>query len=292
MSASECLRTGVWDEERPLSSVAFQSLPLISLPLPLQPPNGGEAYVNLGIEGKRALVAAGTAGLGLAAADALLAAGAKVALCGRDPDRLEDVVRSRGEQVAPILADVSTVAGATAFVNMGVELLGGVDILVTNAGGPPPGTFASTDVEAYRPALELNLMSVVAMCKAAVPSMVTRGWGRVVAITSVSVRQPIDYLILSNTARAGVTGFLKTLALEVAPHGVTVNSVQPGYHATDRLNSLPDDRLTDILHDVPAGRLGDPRAFGDVVAFLCSESAGFIIGTALPVDGGSYRGLL
>jgi 3-oxoacyl-[acyl-carrier protein] reductase len=248
--------------------------------------------VDLGIAGKRALVAAGTAGLGLATVDALLEAGVRVAVCGRDPDRLAEVVDTRRGELIPLVADVGTVAGATAFVTQGIEALGGVDILVTNAGGPPPGTFTSTDVEAYRPALELNLMSVVAMCKAAVPTMVAQGWGRVVAITSVTVRQPIEFLILSNTARAGATGFLKTLALEVAQHGVTVNSIQPGYHATDRLSTLPQDKLDGILADIPAGRLGDPRSFGDVMAFLCSESAGFITGAAIPVDGGSYRGLL
>ncbi len=248
--------------------------------------------MDLGIAGKRALVAAGTAGLGLATVDALLEAGAQVTLCGRDPDRLADVARTRGGRLVPLVADVGTVEGASSFVARGIEALGGVDILVTNAGGPPPGTFASTAIEAYAPALELNLMSVVAMCKAAVPAMIAQRWGRVVAITSVSVRQPIEYLILSNTARAGATGFLKTLALEVAQHGVTVNSVQPGYHATDRLSMLPQDRLDGLLEDVPAGRLGDSRSFGDVAAFLCSESAGFITGAAIPVDGGSYRGLL
>lgn len=248
--------------------------------------------MDLGIAGKRALVAAGTAGLGLATVDALLDAGARVVVCGRDPDRLADVVRTRTGELVPLVADVSTVAGATEFVARGIDALGGIDILVTNAGGPPPGTFTTTDVEAYPPALELNLLSVVAMCKAAVPAMVAQGWGRVVAITSVTVRQPIEFLILSNTARAGATGFLKSLALEVAEHGVTVNSIQPGYHATDRLSTLPQDRLDGILGDIPAGRLGDSRAFGDVAAFLCSESAGFITGAAIPVDGGSYRGLL
>ena len=123
------------------------------------------------------------------------------------------------------------------------------------------------------------------------PAMCERGWGRVVAITSVSVRQPIPQLILSNTARAGVTGFLKTLALEVAPKGVTVNSVQPGLHATDRLRALYGGNVTRAAEGVPAGTVGDPDDFGKVVAFLCSEQARFIVGAALPVDGGTYRGL-
>ena len=171
------------------------------------------------------------------------------------------------------------------------EALGGIDILVANAGGPPGGGFADTDLSAYLPALELSLLSTVAMCQAAVPDMREQGWGRVVAITSVSVRQPIPGLILSNTARAGLTGFLKTLALEVAGDGVTVNSVQPGSHATDRLRSLHGGDLTAAARGVPTGELGRPDDFGAVVAFLCSDQARFITGAALPVDGGAYAGL-
>ena len=161
-----------------------------------------------------------------------------------------------------------------------------------NAGGPPPGTFASTEVDAYVTAIDLNLLSVVAMCKAAVPAMQRRGWGRVCAITSVSVRQPIPNLILSNTARAGTTGFLKTLAREVARDGVTVNSAQPGLHVTDRIQGLYADGPPDaVALGIPAGFVGDPGDFGRVVAFLCSESARYITGSHLPVDGGSYAGL-
>src|SRR5205807_3240939 len=165
--------------------------------------------------------------------------------------------------------DVSTPTGAMAFVTEAVGALGRVDILVPNAGGPPPGPFASTAVDAYPDALGLNLMSVVAMCKAAVPPMQERGWGRVVAITSISVRQPIGTLILSNTARAGATGFLKTLAREVAADGVTVNSVQPGLHATDRLTALHGGDKAQAAAGIPAGELGRPEDFGAIVAFLC-----------------------
>ena len=156
------------------------------------------------------------------------------------------------------MADVSTIAGATGFVEAATEALGQVDILVPNAGGPPPGTFASTPLDAYLPALELNLLSTVAMCEAAVPAMCERGWGRVVAITSVSVRQPIPALILSNTARSGVTAFLKTLALEVAGRGVTVNSVQPGLHATERLRSLYGGDTAAAADGVPAASSATP----------------------------------
>ena len=168
--------------------------------------------------------------------------------------------------------------------------MGGIDILIANAGGPPPGNFASTPLEAYLPALQLNLLSTVAMCKAAVPAMCDRGWGRVVAITSMSVREPIPHLILSNTARAGLTGFLKTLAGEVAAHGVTVNSIQPGLHLTDRLAALYDDP-SGLAAGVPTGTLGDADDFGRIAAFLCSDSARFLTGASVPVDGGALRGL-
>jgi 3-oxoacyl-[acyl-carrier protein] reductase len=249
--------------------------------------------MDLGIAGRRAAVAGGTSGLGFASAQALAAAGASVVVCGRDEERLADAVeRLAGSgDVRGLRADVGTAAGATAFVEEAVGLLGGLDIVVPNAGGPPPGTFASTALDAYLPALELNLLSTVAMCKAAVPAMCEAGWGRVVAITSISVRQPIGTLILSNTARAGVTGFLKTLATEVAGAGVTVNSVQPGLHATERLRGLYGDDPGDLAAGVPARVLGRPEDFGAVVAFLCSEHARFITGAAVPVDGGAYAGL-
>ena len=182
--------------------------------------------------------------------------------------------------------------GATAFVDAARDALGGIDILVPNAGGPPTGNFATTPVDAYPAALELNLMSIVAMCKAAVPDMQERRWGRVVAITSFSVRQPVPNLILSNTARAGATGFLKTLAREVAKDGVTVNSVQPGVHATDRIAQIYGGDW------MPWRRASRPASwaiaadFGQVVAFLCSEHARFVTGVHLPVDGGSIAGLL
>lgn len=237
-------------------------------------------------------MAASSAGLGYASAAALAAEGVRVAMCGRDRARIEEAAARVGPNAVPVVADVSTAAGATAFVHAAAEALGtSPDILVTNAGGPPAGTFASTALEAYPAALELNLLSVVAMCKAAVPAMQERRWGRVVAITSLAVRQPYPQLILSNTARAGATGFLKTLAREVAADGVTVNSVQPGLHATARLMALYEDPAQAAV-DIPAGRLGDPDDFGAVVAFLCSTQAGFVTGVQFHVDGGAYAALL
>ncbi len=251
--------------------------------------------MDLGIEGRRAVVAASSAGLGLAAARALAAEGVRVAISGRDPERLlaaEQALRDGGADVVALRADLSTPEGAAAMVDEAVDRLGGVDILVPNAGGPPAGTFATTSIDAYREALDLNLLSSIAMCQQAVPVMQAAGWGRVVAITSIGARQPIGRLIASSTARAGVTSFLKVLATEVAPDGVTVNSVQPGVHETDRLGHLTAGDLAGLLADVPCGRLGDPADFGSVVAFLCSEHARFITGVGLPVDGGASRSLL
>jgi 3-oxoacyl-[acyl-carrier protein] reductase len=242
--------------------------------------------MDLGIAGRRAAVAAASRGLGLAAAAALSAEGVKVAICGRDSDALDAAARSH--DLVPIVADVSTTEGATGFVRDARDALGGVDILVPNAGGPPPGRFADvSDPAEYARAFELNCLSTIAMCAEAVPAMQAQQWGRIVAITSIAVRQPLPYLILSNTARAGVTGFLKTLAREIAADGITVNSLQPGLHDTDRVRSLGNPDVSGI----PAGVIGQPDDFGALAAFLCSEHARFVTGAAIPVDGGAYAGL-
>jgi len=247
--------------------------------------------MDLGLAGRRAAVAAASSGLGFESARVLAAEGARVAICGRDEARIDAAADRIGPNAVPFVADVSTPTGAEGFVEAARSELGGLDILVTNAGGPPPGTFTTTDVEAYAAAFQLNAVSVIAMCKAAIPAMQVDGWGRVVAITSVAVRQPLPDLILSNTARAGVTGFLKTLALEVAADGITVNSVQPGLHHTARLAALSEDAAA-LAAAVPAGVLGDPADFGAVVTFLCSDQARYVTGAALPVDGGIYKGLM
>lgn len=250
--------------------------------------------MDLGITGRRALVTGASSGLGLATARALAANGVSVVLASRSRERLDaaaaTVVPSDGATVHVAVADVSDPDATRDLVTHSIELLGGVDIVVANAGGPPPGNFASTAFDAYESALRLNLLSTVALCQAALPAMIERRWGRVVAITSSSVREPIDRLILSNTARAGVTGFLKTVAREVAPHGVTVNSLQPGLHATDRLTSLYGD-LEAVAAAIPSRTLGDPDDFGHVAAFVCSEHAKFITGAAIPLDGGALHGL-
>ena len=246
--------------------------------------------MNLGITGRRAAVAAASRGLGLATARALAAEGVEVAICGRDGATVDAAATSIG--AVGLVADVSDADGARGFVRDAHEALGGLDILVTNAGGPPPGRFADvSDPEEYRRAFELNCLSIITMCSEAVPVMQAQQWGRVVAITSIAVRQPIPYLILSNTARAGATGFLKTLAREVAPDGVTVNSLQPGSHDTERIRALSGGADPDTS-DIPAGTLGAPDDFGAIAAFLCSEYARFVTGTAIAVDGGAHSGLL
>ncbi len=244
------------------------------------------------IVGKTAAIAAASAGLGLATAQALSRAGARVAICSREKERVDAAVALIGNGAIGFVCDVSTATGGRLFVEQAIAKLGSVDILIANGGGPPGGTFLSTPEDDYIGAIEKNLLSVVAMCHAAVPAMRERKWGRIVAITSVAVRQPMPNLILSNTARAGVTGFLKTLAREIACDGVTVNSVQPGIHATDRITQLYGANTDGAAMGIPAGVMGDPADFGEVTAFLCSEHAKFITGVQLHIDGGSYAGLL
>jgi 3-oxoacyl-[acyl-carrier protein] reductase len=247
--------------------------------------------VDLGIAGKRAAVAAASKGLGLGVAQALAAEGVQVAICGRHRDTVDSAAADLGSGAVAIVADVSTVDGASGFVRDARSALGGIDILVLNAGGPPPGDFAHTTVDQYLDAFELNCHGSIAMCYEAVPEMRERRWGRVIAITSIAVRQPIPTLILSNTARAGLTGFLRTLAREVAGDGITVNSLLPGLHATDRVAALhasPEAAAAGI----PAGVIGDPADFGRIGAFLCSEPARYLTGTAIQVDGGVYGALL
>lgn len=248
--------------------------------------------MDLNLHGKRAAVAAASTGLGFACAAALAAEGAQVAICALDEREAEATVAKLGGDAVGLAVDLSIPDECERFVVDARDRLGGLDILVTNGPGPRPGTFAESDPAGYQKALELNLLSVVRMCYAAVPQMQTQGWGRVVAITSIAVRQPIPNLILSNTARAGATGFLKTLAREVAQHGVTVNSVQPGLHETERVTTVYQKDLADQVAQIPARTLGQPTDFGEIVAFLCSEQARYITGAAVPIDGGLDQGLL
>ena len=248
--------------------------------------------MDLGLAGRTAVVSGASAGLGFATARSLATAGVRVVICGRDAKRVSDAAAKIGNSCIGIVGDVSSVVGGETFISQATAALGHIDIVVLNGGGPPAGNFASTKVDNYETAVQNGLLSMIAMTKLVVPEMQSRKWGRVVAITSISVRQPIANLILSNTMRAGLTGFLKTVAREVAVDCVTINTVQPGTHATDRITQLYGATPDAIALGIPAGVIGDPKDFGDVVAFLCSESAKFITGASLQVDGGAYSGLI
>jgi 3-oxoacyl-[acyl-carrier protein] reductase len=257
--------------------------------------------VELGIAGRPAAVAAASKGLGLACATALAREGARVAICARDAAEVEaaraGIVEATGAEVFGITADVGTADGATGFVRQAAGALGGCQVLVANAGGPPPGQSLDFSDGEYLAALELSFLSVVRMAREAVPHMREAGYGRVVAILSSSVKQPIPNLALSNAARSATVGFLKTLAREVAPEGITVNAVLPGRLLTDRARQLAaqsgseEQGIAEQAAGVPMGRLGDPQELGDVVAFLASERASYLTGVMLSVDGGMFAGV-
>ena len=251
--------------------------------------------MDLGISGKKAALAASSAGLGLGAAKALAIDGVQVAISGRDRDKLAAAkvaieAASGRNDVITIEADVSTPEGGRAFVESAIAQLGQVDILVPNAGGPPPGTFSSTEIAGYMAAIDMNLLAMIEMCRTAIGPMRERERGRVCAITSVGVKQPIGFLMASSVARAGLTSFLKITAREVAADGVTVNSCQPGTHWTDRVAKIMDRDSAGKSN--PTGDAGDADDFGQAVAFLCSQQARFITGTGLLIDGGQAVGLL
>jgi len=249
-----------------------------------------------------ALVTGGSAGLGYAIAEQLLAEGAIVALNARDPARLEDAaraLRSRGA-VRPYPADVSDGAACEALVERVHADLGGPDIVLANAGGPPAGPFEAHDAARWQQALDTSLLPAVRLARAAVPYMRERRWGRILCLTSVAAKQPAAGLILSTTARAGVLGFAKALADEVARDGITVNVLCPGYIETARLRELAQGRgkaagrtaeqvLAEMAQGVPLGRIGTPAEFAAAAVFLASEPARYITGTALSVDGGLTR---
>jgi len=247
--------------------------------------------MDLGLTGRRAVVAAGSAGLGLGAARALAAEGVLVAICGRDRTRLAAAVEQIGHDAVGLVADLSHPEEATRFVTEAGEQLGGsIDIAVANAGGPPPGAPLETNLDDYRQAMDLNFLSTVALCNAAAPAMQQTGWGRIVAITSFGAREPIITLAASSAARAAATSYIKNLSRQVAPDGVTANTIQPGSHDTERIRSMYGGSSNPGA-GIPVGHLGSPSDFGAIIAFLCSQQAGFITGASLVVDGGATRGL-
>ena len=250
--------------------------------------------MNLDLEGRGAAVAAATAGLGLATAKALAAEGVRVAICGRDSRRLETAlaeIKSVGVSAVGVVADVGSEEGSADFLQFAASALNGVDVLVCNCGGPPGGWPTHTSVAQYELAFRQILVSAVSMCSAVVPHMEQQGWGRIVAISSHAVREPSPNIAASSTARAALGSYLKVLSRELAPKGITVNSVQPGAHDTARMAQLSLD-MGEIVSRIPVGKLGCPDDFGRIVAFLCSSSAQFVTGTSLLVDGGVSRGLV
>ena len=247
--------------------------------------------MELGLENRRAVVAGASEGLGFACAQALAAEGVTVVIGSRSAERIEAAARRIGDRVIPLVTNLNSAEAGKDFVERAAQALGAhPEVVVANAGGPPKGNFEETPIEAYEEAFGQNMYSAIGMCQAAIPAMKEAGWGRVIAITSIGVKMPISYLILSNTTRSALTSFLKTLATEVAPHGVTVNNVMPGGHATDRIKKVYGENLDFSV--IPGGRPGEPADFGAIVTFLASDRAKYITGVSLPVDGGAYPGLL
>jgi 3-oxoacyl-[acyl-carrier protein] reductase len=240
--------------------------------------------VNLGLSDKRALVCGGSKGIGRAVAERLVAEGARVVTVSRNPPAVPVV------GATPIEADLASAHGCRAAFDGAKKTLGGVDLLLVNAGGPPSGPTLSFDDDAWLKAFTTTLLSAVRICRMAAPEMAERRFGRIVAITSVSALEPIDGLVLSNALRPAVHGFLKTLSRDLAPTGVTVNVVAPGYTATSRLRELiPDERMPQFTSGLAMKRLIDPEETAATVAFLMSLPAASITGAVLPCDGGNLR---
>lgn len=253
--------------------------------------------MDLGLHGRVAAVAGASSGLGLAIARALAAEGADVALAARSSERLGKAAASLDTpgRVTTTALDVRDTEAVKAWIDGTAQELGGLHIVVPNGGGPPGGTATSAGIDDYRAAVELNMLSQIGIAHAAIPHLRSAGWGRIIFVTSISVRQPIPNLALSNAARPGVVGYAKSLVAELGDAGITVNALAPGYHATDRLAQiLGDDRAAwdAITADIPLGRMGDPADFGAVAAFLASEQAGYITGAVIGVDGGASHSLL
>jgi 3-oxoacyl-[acyl-carrier protein] reductase len=262
--------------------------------------------MDLGIKGKVALVAAASQGLGRAVAEELAAEGCSLILCARGHDRLtetcEEIREKYGTHAVGIAGDLSITAAVERIVHEGLERFGQIDILVTNTGGPPSGRFESHTRETWDKATRGLLDSVIDLTRLMLPGMKERRWGRILNVTSIAAKQPVEGLILSNSLRAAVTGFAKTLAAEVAESGVTVNCILPGYTATERVEELarttatqegiePAEIRARWEAQIPMKRLGTPKEFAGLAAFLVSERASYITGSSIAVDGGWIRSL-
>ncbi len=262
--------------------------------------------MDLGLKGKTALVCAASQGLGLAVAREIANEGASIVICSRRSDAInaaaESIRSETGADVLSLAVDVSGVADIERLVAAGTERFGKIDILVTNSGGPPAGPFDSLTRESWDDATRILLTSVIELTKLVLPGMRERRWGRILHVTSIASKQPVDNLMLSNSLRAAVTGFAKTLANEVASDGVTVNNILPGYTLTERLDELieflaekeglsADEIRGRWESEIPMRRLGDPKEFAALAAFLVSERASYITGSSIAVDGGWIKSL-
>jgi 3-oxoacyl-[acyl-carrier protein] reductase len=262
--------------------------------------------MDLGLKGKRAVVLASSRGLGYACALGLAREGCDLVVTSRSQDHVDAAaVRIReetGVRVVAVVADVSSEEGVRLPVQRAIDEFGGVDIAVHNAGGPPPGNFGGVSTEQWYKAFDQNLMSFVWLVQAVRPSMEASGWGRIVAITAISIKQPIPTLVLSNAMRTAVLGTVRTLVKELTPKGINVNVVAPGRIATERIEELDQAAAArtgksieqvrkDSLATIPAGRLGDPQEFANMVVFLASEAASYVNGAVVQVDGGMLDAL-
>ncbi len=264
--------------------------------------------MDLGLSGRVALVTAASRGLGLASAKALVADGASLLICARGPLRLDEAAReirsaTSGARVETMTLDVSASDAAAQLVGQVRDKFGRLDVLVNNAGGPPPGSFASVGDADWEKAFQITLMSVVRLVREALPLLQASGQGRIVNLVSTSVKQPIDGLILSNALRAAVIGMAKTLSKEIGGSGITINNVLPGIILTDRQRELRgadaarrgisfEQAIEEAGRGVPLGRIGQPEEVGALVAFLASKQASYITGTSIQVDGGMIAGMM
>jgi 3-oxoacyl-[acyl-carrier protein] reductase len=263
--------------------------------------------VDLGLKGKVALVAAASRGLGRAVAEELAVEGASLILCSRRAELIDktanEITHATGADILALPCDVSQAEDVSRLVQSGTRRFGRIDILVTNAGGPPAGKFESLNHDQWEAAVRLTLFSAIELARHVLPGMKERRWGRILNITSIAVKQPVDNLMLSNSLRAAVTGFARTLANEVAADGVTVNNIMPGYTRTERVKELagmmaekegitPAEFIARWEKEIPMRRLGETREFAALAAFLVSERASYITGTSIPVDGGWIRSLV
>ena len=247
--------------------------------------------MDLHLEGRTAIVCGGSAGIGLGIAEALADEGANLVLFARRPKPLDRAAERLG--AAAVAGDVTSAEDLRRLVDAALARFGGIDILVNNSGGPPRTAALALDAKSVERAVELLLVSVVRLTSLCLPHLEHSGRGRIVNVTSSSVREPIDNLALSNSVRPGVIGWAKTLARELGPRGVTVNSIAPGRIDTERVRDVyPDGPTAEDLETIPLRRLGAPREIGDLVAFLCSDRAAYVTGTVIPVDGGLTRSLL